>query len=248
MDWLGKETIMADFRTHITVSTLAGAAYGATGYFTEFAPLPSCVVAGTLCSVAGMLPDLDSDNSTPVREMLSFGAAVVPMALFSRLQAAHLSHEELLCIGLAGYLAIRFGVGELLSRFTVHRGMFHSIPALLIAFTVTFMMCHIGTLEVRLFKAGGVALGFLTHLVLDEIWAVRWGILGPRTKKSFGTALKFFGQSSIANTAAYAVLLFVGLLAYQDLTHPVDMRTMVINSEDSLIDRISSAFQDEVTR
>jgi membrane-bound metal-dependent hydrolase YbcI (DUF457 family) len=239
---------MADFKTHITVSTMAGVAYGATGYLTETMPIPSCVVAGTLCSVAGMLPDLDSDNSTPVREMLSFGAAVVPMLLFSRLQAANISYEEMICIGLACYLAIRFGVGELLNRFTVHRGMFHSIPAMLIAFLGAYLMCHVGTTEVRLFKAGGVAIGFMSHLILDEIWAVRWGILGPRTKKSFGTALKFFGPSGMANTVSYALLLCVGMLAYQEISRPVDMRTMVDQPRQTLIDRVSSALQEEVAR
>jgi membrane-bound metal-dependent hydrolase YbcI (DUF457 family) len=236
---------MADFRTHVSVSTLAGTAYGTAGYLSDAMPIPSCVVAGALCSVAGMLPDLDSDNSTPVREMLSFGAAVVPMLLFSRLQAANISPEEMVCVGLGCYFAIRVGVGELLSRFTVHRGMFHSIPALLITFLAAFLMCHHGTTEIRLFKAGGVAIGFFSHLLLDEIWAIRWGYLGPRTKKSFGTALKFFGENGVANTCAYALLMLIGMGVYQDMTHPMDPRTIVDHPESSLIDRISAAFQDE---
>jgi membrane-bound metal-dependent hydrolase YbcI (DUF457 family) len=239
---------MADFKTHIGVSTMAGVAYGSVGYATEMMPVPSCIIAGALCSVAGMLPDLDSDNSTPVREMLSFGAAVVPMLLLSRLQALNLSNEEMVCIGLGCYLAIRVGLGEILGRFTVHRGMFHSIPALILTFLAAFLMCHNGTTEVRLFKAGGVAIGFFSHLLLDEIWAVKWGVLGPRTKKSFGTALKMFGEDGVANTACYALVLLVGMLAYQDLTHPMDPRTVVEKPEGTFIERISAAFQDEIPR
>ena len=33
----------------------------------------------------------------------------------------------------ATYLLVRFGVSELFKRITVHRGMYHSIPAMLIA-------------------------------------------------------------------------------------------------------------------
>jgi len=55
---------MAGFKTHITVSTLTGIAYGAWGYHSG-APLETCILAGGLCSVSGMLPDLDSDSGRP---------------------------------------------------------------------------------------------------------------------------------------------------------------------------------------
>ncbi len=58
---------MADFNTHISLSTAAGAFYGVGGYQAGL-PWESCVIGGSLCSVSGMLPDLDSDSGIPLRE------------------------------------------------------------------------------------------------------------------------------------------------------------------------------------
>ena len=63
---------MADFKTHITTSTALGVALGGVGHFIYNVPLEHAVVAGGLCGVAGMLPDLDSKSGIPQREMLSF--------------------------------------------------------------------------------------------------------------------------------------------------------------------------------
>ena len=70
---------MAGFQTHISVSTITGVGYGVWGYNCG-APLETCILAGGLCSVAGMLPDLDSDSGRPVQEISAF-AAVVPMLM-----------------------------------------------------------------------------------------------------------------------------------------------------------------------
>ncbi len=77
---------MADFKTHIAVSTAVGVAYGYVGFVRYDFPLESCILAGGLCSVSGMLPDLDSDSGVPIREATSLAAAVVPMLLVDRLR------------------------------------------------------------------------------------------------------------------------------------------------------------------
>ena len=50
-------------------------------------PWPTCVLAGGLCGVSGMLPDIDSDSGRPLHESMAFAAAVVPMMLLHRLPA-----------------------------------------------------------------------------------------------------------------------------------------------------------------
>jgi hypothetical protein len=35
-------------------------------------------------------------------------------------------------------------------------------------------------------------------------------------KKSFGTAIKFFGPTAAGNSAAYGILIFMSLLVFQD--------------------------------
>ena len=70
---------MAGFKTHITTSTVLGIAYGTTAAVAYDVPPPACALAAGLCGVSGMLPDLDSGPGVPLRESVSFAAAVVPM-------------------------------------------------------------------------------------------------------------------------------------------------------------------------
>src|SRR5687768_1680103 len=75
---------MAGFKTHIATSTALGIGYGSAA-FLFFEALPGdCLLAAGLCSVSGMLPDLDSDSGVPVRESITFAAAVVPMLMMRR--------------------------------------------------------------------------------------------------------------------------------------------------------------------
>lgn len=207
---------MADFNTHVTTSSLLGIGYGATGCYFGLPP-ESCVLAAGLCGLAGMLPDLDSDSGVPLRETLSFSAAVVPMMMIDRFQHMGLSLEQIVIAGGLVYLAIRFGVAEIFKHYTVHRGMWHSIPAAMIAAVLGFLICSCEDINVRLFKAGAVLAGFLSHLVLDEMYSfdVKRGKL--HIKRSFGTALKFWSPNSgLANLSVYAKLAGLLVVAISD--------------------------------
>ena len=144
-----------------------------------------------------MLPDLDSNSGIPQREMLSFVSVIIPMLMLQRFQALGLEPEHMVFIAGVMYVIIRFGIGGLFRRYTKHRGMWHSIPAAIIAGLVTFLVCLSGDFEIRLFKSWAVVIGFVSHLLLDEIYAVDWQGRQIRVKKSFGTALKFFGKQSL---------------------------------------------------
>ena len=199
---------MANFRTHVTTSTLLGCGYAAAGAMAGL-PAETALVAGGLCGVSGMLPDIDSDSGIPLRESMCFMAAVVPMLLVDRLQTLGLSYDGLvLCAG-GIYLFVRFGIARLIARFTVHRGMFHSVPAALIFAGLAFMMCGCLDLRLRYFKAGGVFLGFMSHLLLDELYSVEWKRGRWNLKSSSGTAVKLWGEDGWANLSCYAKLLVV---------------------------------------
>jgi LexA-binding, inner membrane-associated putative hydrolase len=206
---------MAGFQTHISVSTLTGVGYGIWGYHCG-APLETCILGGGLCSVAGMLPDLDSDSGRPVQEMSAFAAAVVPLLMLERFQTLGWSREMMVVAGAAIYAAIRFGVAEVFKRYTVHRGMWHSIPACLACGVLAFLIVAGQDLAPRLYKAGAVSLGFFTHLLLDELWSLNLRSGRLNVKKSFGTALKFLGQNSGANAVVYLTLGGLALLAIGD--------------------------------
>jgi membrane-bound metal-dependent hydrolase YbcI (DUF457 family) len=207
---------MAGFRTHITTSTVLGVGYGVGGFLLLDAPPSTCVLATGLCSVSGMLPDLDSGSGVPVRETMALAAAVVPMLMMDRFEAMGLTREAMVVAGGAVYVAIRFGAAAIFKRYTVHRGMWHSIPAAMIAGLLAFMACSCEDMVMRGFKTGAVVSGFLSHLLLDEIWSVQFRRGRLRFKKSFGTALKFWGTRGWANVSVYAKLIVLSLIAVGD--------------------------------
>jgi membrane-bound metal-dependent hydrolase YbcI (DUF457 family) len=202
---------MAGFKTHITTSCVLGGGYAALGAYYGL-PIEAALVAGGLCGIGGMLPDIDSDTGVPVRETMGFAAAVTPMLLVDRFQHLGLNYEQMVLAAGVSYLFVRFGFARLLKNYTVHRGMFHSIPALLIFTGVAFLLCGYGNLHLRYFKAAGVFLGVLSHLMLDEIYSVQWIGGRWRFKKSFGTALKLWGDSAWGNFSTYSKLAIVAVL------------------------------------
>ena len=207
---------MANFKTHITASTLLGAGYGAAGCLALDAPLSTAMLAGGLCSVSGMLPDLDSDSGVPLRETIALTAAVTPLLMFDRFQRMGLTTESMVLAGGLIYIAIRFGVAEIFRRYTVHRGMWHSLPAAASVGLLAFLVVSCDDMVLRLFKSGAVVLGFVSHLLLDELYSVEWRGALPRLKKSFGTALKLWSKSRWANVSTYSKLLLLISLACGD--------------------------------
>ena len=142
---------MPGFRIHISASSMLGVGYGAAGLLfyddagLRTSLLPTCLLATGLCSVSGMLPDLDSGPGIPLRESLSFAAAFVPMLLFDRARHLGWSHESMVLAGAAIYMFIRFGVGWFLRHHSIHRGIYHSIPVCLIFAGLAFLLCNTGS-------------------------------------------------------------------------------------------------------
>ncbi len=173
------------------------------------------MLAAGLCAVSGMLPDLDSDSGVPLRETSMFVAAIVPMLMIDRFRDLGLSHEAMALAAMLVYLAIRFVAVEFFKRYTVHRGMWHSIPAAMSAGLLAYLVMPCPSESIRVYKSMAVVTGFMVHLTMDEIWSIDMRH-GFRLKSSFGTALKFFGNNALANFSAYAKLALLIFLAFSD--------------------------------
>jgi hypothetical protein len=206
---------MAGYQTHITVSGALGVGYGtASVMLVGFSPVEGAL-AGAMTWFSGMLPDLDSDTGRPVREVFSLLAAFAPFALMGHLLTwTRGSYETTMLLAIILYGAIRFGGQFVLNRVSVHRGMFHSIPAMLIAAEIAFLAFKSELVIVKLLMAGGVALGFFSHLALDEIYSVQWNGLHVRLNKFAGSAVKFIGKNFIPNLVTYSLLM---VLTYASL-------------------------------
>ncbi len=218
---------MANFRGHISTSGILGVGVGAFGaFYLKYDWGPACL-AGGLTANGGMLPDLDSDSGIPAREMFGLAAVFVPLLLVHRLQSFQLTPEQLLVVLAAIYFTVRYGVSAIFRRVTVHRGMFHSVPAMIIAGLAVFLMYHeqgqaITSVELRkrLYFAAGTMIGFLSHLVLDELFAVDLTGVVPKLNQFAGSALKLKSDSWPATLFTYAILCTLGYMAWVSTGSP----------------------------
>lgn len=211
---------MASYRGHLTTSATLGLIYGGASWYQLNVDWPTAAVGGVLTALGGLLPDLDSDSGVPVREMAHLTAAVAPLALMRRFVSCGLSAEQTFLVAAGIYFVIRYVFFAIFRKITVHRGMFHSIPAMLVAGLAVFLAFDHPSTEVRGFLAVGVMIGFLSHLVLDELCSVDLHGVVPKLNQFAGTAVKFYSPSTAATVFTYVLLAGLGYLAYGDLQHP----------------------------
>jgi len=206
---------MASFNVHLSVGLMASG-LAATAALVSGVASVSMVLPLFLLGVLGsLLPDLDADSSLPVRIAFSILSIVAAFLVMLRGAALFSSLLELVLLWVATYCVFRFVLFALFTRLTVHRGVFHTIPAIFLSGFVTAALAH------RLFavEAGDawlagafVAFGYLVHLTLDELYSVN--LFGAYTKRSFGTALKLGSRTSrVATVYIYVAMLVTFLLA-----------------------------------
>ncbi|WP_417848478.1 metal-dependent hydrolase [Thalassoglobus sp.] len=210
---------MASFKEHVGFSGLLGVGYGLGATFLlGFSPTQGAL-AGYLAGVGGMLPDLDSPTGKPGQEIFSLTAAVAPLVLIGNvLKWAKLptDTETVMLTMLLMYFAIRYGAAWFVAKLSVHRGMFHSIPANVIAAEVTYLFYPTESIVVKWLMAGAIAVGFFSHLLLDEIYSITWSGAMPRLKKSSGTAIKFWGKEFGPSAFTYVMLMFLTFVTLED--------------------------------
>ncbi|MCA9079329.1 MAG: metal-dependent hydrolase [Planctomycetaceae bacterium] len=210
---------MAGFRQHVSFSGVLGLGYGCAATFLGGFTPQQGALAGCLAGVAGMLPDLDSPTGKPGQEIFSLTAAVAPLVLVGRVQTwlklPNDAETTMVCM-VAMYLIIRYGLAALVKRFSVHRGMFHSLPAMAIAAELVYLGYPSKLTTAKLLMGGGVALGFFSHLLLDELWSVQWKKGLPGLKKSSGTAIKMVGNGFVPNAVTFALLATLSFLVLDD--------------------------------
>lgn len=206
---------MAGYREHITVSGTLGVAYAFGAVIMFGYTFTQAAIAAVLTWIAGMLPDMDSQSGKPVRELFGVTAALAPLLLLQHTARLGISGDRAMLFALVLYASVRYGGALLLGKLTVHRGMFHSVPALLIAAEVTFLCYESDDMRVRSLMAVGVGFGFLSHLLLDEMYSVGWDGKRINLKRSSGSAMKFFGKDAVANGVTLGLMMF---LTYASLT------------------------------
>lgn len=214
---------MAGFKTHTSVGTITGfvlmIAVYLLGWATNF---PIAVYIFIATALGSFLPDLDSDTGLPYQ--IIFGLYSLVAAAIAFYVAYNITAGNVLIALIAPaatFVLMRFVLAPLFKRYTKHRGMFHSIPAMLIAFFGSLLIVSFFRLPIvdKFLIALAVAIGYLSHLILDEIYSTNILTGKFKPKKSLGTATKFFSKSQASNIFVY-LLLF----ALMYLTAPMFQR------------------------
>jgi hypothetical protein len=199
---------VANFPTHIAVGTLVS---GTLATITLAADViaPENLVLVTMAGVLGsVMPDIDLKESRPSRAFFSGLAVFFSFAVLFAV-GYRLSIVEMWLLLIGTFLAVRYGAHLIFHRMSYHRGIYHSILAgLFFAFATAAIVGLMGRHQGVAWLAGGFMFaGYLTHLILDEIYSV--DVMDTRIKSSFGTAMKLWDGKhpyhSIAMGAAAAI-------------------------------------------
>lgn len=200
---------MANFTTHIAAGTVVS---GTLATLTVAANVisPESLVAVTLAGVFGsVLPDIDLRDSRPSRAFFSgLGIFLSFCVLFA--VAHRYSIAEMWIVWLGTLVAVRYGLQFLFLRFSAHRGIWHSIVAGLFFWFLTAIVFHrlLGYHEGVAWLAGGfLFIGYITHLILDELYSV--DVFDTRIKASFGSALKLYDGKHLGDTAVVTLACVV---------------------------------------
>lgn len=188
---------MANFNTHLGVATVGSGMLATLCLQVGFVDAKDALLLTAAGTIGGILPDIDLHYSYPSRILFSvLGIILSFLWIFSA--ENQLSIIELWGAGLGIYLFIRYPIWALFNKFSVHRGVIHSIAsATLFCFLTAILSYHIfGKAPfISWLIASFVFLGFILHLLLDEIYSVDF--MGRRLKRSFGTALKLVDTKEV---------------------------------------------------
>ncbi|MGH1419977.1 MAG: metal-dependent hydrolase [Hyphomicrobiaceae bacterium] len=198
---------MANFPTHIAAGTVVSGAL-ATLTLAADVVAPENLIAITMAGVLGsVLPDIDLENSRASRIMFG-GLAIFFSFVVLFAFAQKFSIAELWILWFGTLLIVRYGLHEIFHRISVHRGVWHSLlAAAFVSATTAVVFYHVLQRHegVAWLAAGFMFIGYIVHLVLDEMYSV--DILDRRLKVSFGTALKWIDGKRPSHNVAMAVAI-----------------------------------------
>ena len=200
---------MANFNTHLMGAAVASGIIATGLVMTGAVPHQAVVSYFILGVIGGLLPDIDSPCSIPIR--LTFNVLAVTagfLAMFAVGQRFSLA--ELVILWIVCFLVVRYCVFSLFIHFTVHRGLIHSIPAGIACGLLTTLFAYrlLGTSALHAWNCGiFVLIGFLLHLLLDELYSVN--LLGMELKNSFGSALSLGSTDNLLGSLALYLAVII---------------------------------------
>jgi hypothetical protein len=209
---------MASFQTHLSFGLVLGAAcvFAIVGLALAPAAWNFFILIFLAASAGAIMPDMDSDTGVPFH--ITFGSLALAAGGLTFMYMLKTVPDDILMIGaytLGAIFTVWVILGTIFKKFTIHRGMAHSIPSALLAGLAVFTVAvRTGLDPGESFLLGlSLSLGFVLHLVLDEVnSAVNFHGQVHVPNKALGSALKFFSDSGPINVLVYAslTLLLIG--------------------------------------
>ena len=201
---------MASFGQHVNGAVIATGVVIVPLHSASLLNVSESLIALALGLIGGILPDLDSDNSTPLQIVFKMFSIFLPLIILLGF------FGDSTLVALIGYwilasLILHLTIFKVFTTITVHRGIFHSIPmGVLFGQIITYLFYNILEYEILFSTLAGLFLfmGYMIHLLLDEL--VSLNALGLRMKKSFGTAFKLYEKDNIFGTLILYIIV-VGL-------------------------------------
>lgn len=197
---------MANLATHVRVAASIGCGLGVIGIGEFGLSVNDACVGAALITLGGVLPDIDVDHSKVSKGLFSLIALVASLALLTRFKPMPNTLGLIVMLALVWGI-VRVGGWYLFTRFTVHRGIYHSLLAVSLFALITVLIAYYGArLDALSAWLSGIAIavGVLVHLTLDELYSVDFK--GSRLKQSFGTALKIYDYKQPLNSFLMFVL------------------------------------------
>lgn len=236
---------MANFTTHIAVGTVVSGALAVVTLAADVVA-PENLLAVTMAGVLGsVLPDIDLKDSRPSKAMFSGLGIFFSFAILFNF-AHKYSIAEMMILWLGTLVLVRYGLHAVFHRLAVHRGIWHSILAGAFSSAATAVVFYhvLGRHEgVAWLGAGFLMIGFITHLVLDEMYSV--DVMDTRIKSSFGTALKLIDGRNPRASLAMAAALVLAVLATPPTTtfvQGIGSRSMWADLQERLLPRDNTWF------
>jgi hypothetical protein len=199
---------MANFNTHFNVAAFTSTIEAGTMYYSGLVTKPEATFLFIGGILGGILPDIDSNYSTPTKMMqYIFSNLISFFVLFNYIGVYPIINLILIWIGTFAIIMLLF---QIFNKITTHRGMFHSIPAAIIfwfIFSLIFYYIFKFNYLFSWYFGMFIFLGYITHLTLDEIYSI--DLKGKKIKKSFGTALKLWNKDIKSVILFYLVLILL---------------------------------------
>jgi len=204
---------MASFAQHVNTAVVISGITTASLYSSSLITINQSLVLLSFGILGGILPDIDLENSQPIQITSSILSVFIPLlAILTLLDS--LSISKMLFVWFLSSMTLHFILFRILLKLTVHRGVIHSIPmAILFSQILNITLFKILHFEELFSLLCGffLFLGFIIHLILDEI--ISLNAFGMNFKKSLGSALKLYDKNNfIGSVALYLFIIILQIL------------------------------------